>query len=123
MAQMKFIELGPKPPMGPPPPETRETLIFLFYSLYTSMVTKNKFFTFLARLSPPGSRTNYVGMDMYVRRREEGEELADILEIEVPDPRLRGRSRKKWIDNIIEDMTAFGLQERMPKMETNGELL
>ena len=31
--------------------------LFLFYSLYTSMVTKNKFFTFPARLTPSGSRS------------------------------------------------------------------
>ena len=41
------------PPWVPPPPETRQTSIFLFFSLYTSMVTKNKFFSFPARLTPP----------------------------------------------------------------------
>ena len=43
---------APNPPRVPPPPETRQTSIFLFSSLYTSMVTKNKFFTFLARWLP-----------------------------------------------------------------------
>ena len=46
---------GPKPLCVPPPPETRQTSIFLSYSLYTSMVTKNKFFSFPARLTSPGS--------------------------------------------------------------------
>ena len=36
------------PPWVPTPPETS---IFLFYCLYTSMVTKNKFFTFPDRLT------------------------------------------------------------------------
>ena len=47
-----------QPNMGPPPPETQQTSIFLFSSLYASMLTKNKFFTFPARLiPPPGSRS------------------------------------------------------------------
>ena len=46
---------GPKPPMDPPPLKTRQTSILLFSNLYTSMVTKNKFFAFPARLTPPGS--------------------------------------------------------------------
>ena len=37
--------------------ETRQTSIFLFYSLYTAILTKNKFRTFPARLIPPGSRS------------------------------------------------------------------
>ena len=49
---------GPQPPCVPPPPETRQTSIFLSYSLYTSMVTKNKFFNFPARLTSPGSRSH-----------------------------------------------------------------
>ena len=44
---------GPPPPWISPPSETRETSIFLFFSLYTAMVTKNKFFIFPARLTPP----------------------------------------------------------------------
>ena len=48
---------APNSPWVPPPPETRQTSIFLFYSLYASMVTRNKFFTFPARLTPPGSRS------------------------------------------------------------------
>ena len=44
---------GPQtPPWVPTPPETRQTSIFLFSSLYTSMMTKNKLFTFPARLTP-----------------------------------------------------------------------
>ena len=50
---MKSIYETPPPPLVSPPPESRQTLIFVFSSLYTSMVTKNKFFTFPARLTPP----------------------------------------------------------------------
>ena len=53
---MKFAApRGHQPPMGPLPPETLQTSIFLFSSLYTSIVTKNKFFTFPAKLTHPGS--------------------------------------------------------------------
>ena len=50
---------GPKPPMGPTTTRDPADLNFSIFSLNTSMVTKNKFFTFPARLTPPpGSRSN-----------------------------------------------------------------
>ena len=50
---------SPNPLWVPPPPETRQISIsiFLFSSLHILMMTKNKFFTFPARLTPPGSRS------------------------------------------------------------------
>ena len=47
----------------------------------------------------------------HVRRRGEGEILADILNIEVHCPRPRGIPRKMWTDNVTEDMAALGLQD------------
>ena len=58
----------PNPPWVPPPPENRQTSIFLFYSLYTSSVTKNKFFTFPARLTPLGSRSRSLLQCIVCRR-------------------------------------------------------
>ena len=37
---------APDPLWVPPPPNTRQTSIFLFHTHYTSMETKNKFLTF-----------------------------------------------------------------------------
>ena len=40
----------------------------------------------------------------HVKRREEGECLGDVLRMEVPGNRPRGRPKKTWMDNVKEDL-------------------
>ena len=40
----------------------------------------------------------------HVQRREEGEALAVVRDMEVPGRRPRGRPRKSWVATVVEDM-------------------
>ena len=59
----------PQPLMGPPTTRDKADflfLIFLFSSLYTSMVTKNKLFTFPDGLTTHGSRSMSATRLLYI---------------------------------------------------------
>ena len=47
----------------------------------------------------------------HVKRRDGGDCLGDVLRVEVPGSRPRGRPKKSWMDNVKEDMRKLNLRE------------
>ena len=47
----------------------------------------------------------------HVKRRDGGDCLGDVLQVEVPGSRPRGRPKKTWFDNVKEDLRTLNLRE------------
>lgn len=64
------------------------------------------------RVSDINEKVREIRMRWYghVRRRNEGHPARMAMESEVPGKRPRGRPRKRWRDNVREDMAHFGVR-------------
>ena len=44
-----------------------------------------------------------------------------VMEMEIPGKKRRGRPKRRWMDNITEDMEEFLLKERDAEIRRSGE--
>ena len=49
--------------------------------------------------------------------------LVEVMELNVPGVRPRGKTRKQWKDNLKDDMRALNLREESAHDEVFGEML
>ena len=51
----------------------------------------------------------------HVARRDEGEPVRDIMELEIKGNRGRGRPKKRWMDSVKEDLNVKELTANMTR--------